>query len=56
MGMVDAENGPWIVFMVCFFGDVRPGLGYSFLCLVLTFAGELLACLLATCQLLDDGF
>jgi hypothetical protein len=47
----DAENGPWIVSMVCIFGDVRPGLGYSFLSLVLRLL-ELLACLLATSQLL----
>jgi len=51
----DAENGPWIVSVVCISGDVGPGLGYSFLSLVLRLL-ELLACLLATHQLLMMAF
>jgi hypothetical protein len=48
------KNGPRIVFKVCIFGDVTPGLGYSFLCLVLRLAG---ACLFAcNAAALDDGF
>jgi len=54
MSIVDAEKWTLDCIQGLHFGDVTPGLGYSFLCLVLRLAG---ACLFAcNAAALDDGF